>query len=240
MAGWNNPRTRAAVTVVLAAGLLGCRPPARELVGGQIGYYRAPAHFFQRVRKVAFITLENDGRYPRVADDLSRSLLEAFQDRKQFHLYMIRHDDPVCEDLGLDRRGGLGIEDMDRIRRALGCDAVIYGRMTDFSPYPRARIGLRMNLVDLRDGVFLWQLDHVWNTGDEAVKRRLQHYYAAQIRNGYGPAQWELALMSPHHLEQFVAREVARTLTLAPPAEPAEKPAEPAPQRPPAREETRI
>jgi hypothetical protein len=207
------PNGRTASLLLLAAGPLvsGCWQ-----MGGApsppIGYVAS----WQRIthlRRVVFVELgASGGCEPGLAKDMTRSLASAIQGRGLFHVDLVQRSDPVCRDLSLDHMGALRLDEIAQIRDALGCDAVLLGRVSHFQPFPRMQLGLVVKLMDVRDGELLWGIEHVWDTTDRDTERRIRAYFHREVRSGYEPMGYELVLKSPRAFERFIAHEVANTL----------------------------
>ena len=76
-------------------------------------------------------------------------------------------------------------------------------------------MGLRMQMLDLRAGRLLWSLDHVWDGTEEATTQRIQRYHTTRTPGMADPLEWRVALVSPKAFGEFVAADVARTLSPA-------------------------
>ncbi len=192
----------------LAAGLLGCQqtqvPP--------IGYYVSEPYEFHSTKTVTFIGLDADEKLKNQISDMTVALFQAIQARKLFKFDLIPVDDDLCKDLPLENRGAFTIEQLGLMRQVLGTDAVLFGRVENYKPFPRMQLGLTLRLLDLKNGKLLWGVDHTWNTADQGLEYRIQTYYYDELRSGYGPVEWRLALVSPKAFFRFVAYETAETL----------------------------
>jgi hypothetical protein len=73
-------------------------------------------------------------------------------------------------------------------------------------------IGLRLKLVDLRDGQLLWALEQIWDSSDKTTEHRIKSYFKYQMRSGFAPLREQLVAISPLEFIKFVAYEVAETL----------------------------
>ena len=129
-----------------------------------------------------------------------------------FLVKTISRDDPACRDLPLSGKEPLTIKQMAAIRKAFGCRAVLIGLVHDYRPHPHMRIGIYFRLLDLDDGKLIWAVDHVWDTTDRALEPRLRDFFFDEMRSGYEPVDWRLALISPRAFWKFVAYEAAQTL----------------------------
>ncbi len=196
--------------------LIGCTEPAPTR-GQCVGFYLAPGAPLQCIGRVAFVELRDPLRAPETSAQFTDAIARALRDRRLFSLRVVHADQPECEGLPLSSPEGLSLADMGRIARQLHCDAVLFGTLSDFQPYPHMRAGLLLHLVDLRNGSLAWGVDHVWDTQDRAVIGRIQRFHETEQREGYGPAEWEMSLLSPRAFQRFVAHEVAGTLPPAPP-----------------------
>ena len=98
------------------------------------------------------------------------------------------------------------------LRKNLKADAVLVGEVTQYYPYPRLAIGLRLKLIDLRDGTLIWAIEQFWDSTDKQVENRAEDFFKTQIRSGFDPIEYRMALVSPHMFLKFVAWEVGQTL----------------------------
>jgi len=73
-------------------------------------------------------------------------------------------------------------------------------------------IGLRLKLVDLRDGQLIWAIEHIWDPTDKTTERRIKNYFQLQLRAGYAPLNEQLATVSSLSFIKFVTYEVAGTI----------------------------
>ena len=192
----------------LTAGLLGCQPTQPP----PIGYYASEPYEFLPIKTVTFIGLDADEKLKLQISDMTVALFQAIQARKLFKFDLIPVDDDLCKDLDLENRGALTIEQLGLMRQVLGTDAVLFGRIENYQPFPRMQLGLTLRLLDLKNGKLLWGVDHTWNTADQRLEYRIQSYYYDELRSGYGPVEWRLALVSPKAFFRFVAFETAETL----------------------------
>jgi len=98
------------------------------------------------------------------------------------------------------------------IRETLKCDGVLVGTVTEFRPYPHMAVGLRLKLLDMRDGQLLWALEQVWDSADKTTRNRMKAYFKAEKGSGFEPLKEQLAAVSPIEFIKFVSYEVGATL----------------------------
>ena len=188
-------------------------------------YYLNPTKDVRAVGRVAIVELGNNSSYPQISVDVTEGLFTALQKKQLFGLTIVHQDDPAWRSLQLDLDSGpptqnntfgvpstYTLEQLSAIHETLKCDAVLIGTVTEYHPYPRMAVGLRMKLVDLRDGQMLWALEQVWDSADKTIERRIEKYFQSQMRSGFAPLRERLVVVSPLKFIKFVAYEVAETL----------------------------
>jgi len=104
------------------------------------------------------------------------------------------------------------LEQILAIREALKCDGILLGTVTEFRPYPHMAVGLRLKLLDLRDGQLLWALEQIWDSADKTTEKRIKSYFKSEKRTGFAPLHEELVAVSPLEFIKFVSYEMAGTL----------------------------
>jgi len=220
--------------------LSGCRLFYRTAVPSADYYYLNPDKGLCTVGRVAIVELENGSSFPQISTDVTEALFHALQKKQLFGLTVVRQSDPVWRSLQLDLSSGLTpilqrdakwqplqtrnrasaclagstftLEQLLAIREALKCNAVLIGTITDFKPYPHMVIGLRLRLIDLRDGQLLWALEQIWDSADKTTEYRIKSYFQSQMRSGFAPLREQLVAISSLKFIKFVTYEVAETL----------------------------
>ncbi len=175
-------------------------------------YYVNPEKKLATIGRVAIVELENDSSYPDISADITGSLFRALQKRQVFGLTIIRRDDPSWRSLQLDGESTYNLDQIRAIRETLECDGVLVGTVTEYRPYPHMAIGLRLKLLDMRDGQLLWALEQVWDSSDKTTKARTKDYFEHEKGSGFEPLKEQLAGVSPIEFLKFVSYEVAETL----------------------------
>ncbi len=199
------------ILLLLAVLLSGCSSQSSPSAPAANHYYRNPDKKFMSIGRAAIVELHNDSSYPRISTDITESLYQALQKRQVFGLTLIRQDDPSWKSLQLEHDSTYTFEQLLAIRDALKCDGVLIGTVTEYRPYPHMAVGLRLKLLDLRDGQLVWALEQVWDSSDKTTENRIKDYFKSEKREGYAPLHDKLATVSPLEFIKFVSYEVART-----------------------------
>jgi len=174
-------------------------------------YYLNPNNKLHSIGRVAIVELDNDSSYPQVSADVTQALYQALQKRQVFGLTVIRQHDPSWRGLQLDQDSSYTLEQLLAIREALKCDGLLLGTVTEYRPYPHMVMGLRIRLLDLRDGQLQWALEQVWDSADKKTEKRIKDYFKSEKRSGFAPLHEKLAVVSPIEFLKFISYEVAGT-----------------------------
>ncbi len=198
------------ILLLLAVILSGCRTH-RAFSKAANHYYLNPNTKLTTIGRVAIVELDNDSSYPEISNDVTGSLFQALQKKQVFGLTLIHQHDPSWRNLQLQRDSTYTLEQLLAIRGALKCDGVLLGTVTEYRPYPHMAVGLRLKLLDLRDGQLLWALEQVWDSADKTTEKRIKSYFKSEKRSGFAPLHEKLAAVSPLEFIKFISFEVAGT-----------------------------
>jgi len=198
------------ILLLLVVVLSGCRTHSASVPVSNY-YYLNPNNKLNTIGRVAIVELDNDSSYPQISTDVTQALYQALQKRQVFGLTVVRQHDPSWRSLQLDWDSTYTLEQLLAIREALKCDGVLHGTVTEFRPYPHMAVGLRMKLLDLRDGQLQWALEQVWDSADKTTEKRIKSYFKSEKRSGFAPLHEKLAAVSPIEFIKFVSYEMAGT-----------------------------
>ena len=198
------------ILLLLAVLLSGCQTQSPSTPTTN-HYYRNPDKKFITIGRAAIVELNNDSSYPQISGDITGSLYQALQKRQVFGLTLVHQDNPSWKSLQLQQDSTYSFEQLLAIREALKCDGVLVGTVTEYRPYPHMTVGLRLKLLDLRDGQLIWALEQVWDSADKTTEKRIKDYFKSQKREDFAPLHDKLAAVSPLEFVKFVSYEVAAT-----------------------------
>jgi hypothetical protein len=199
------------ILLLLAFFLSGCHTQTIPSAPAANYYYRNPDKKFTMIGRVAIVELQNDSSYPQISADITESLYQALQKRQVFGLTLVHQNDPSWRSLQLQSDSNYTLEQLLAIRDALKCDGVLFGTVTEYRPYPHMTAGLRMKLLDLRDGQLVWALEQIWDSADKATEKRIKNYFKSVKREDFAPLHEKLAAISPLEFIKFVSYEVSMT-----------------------------
>jgi hypothetical protein len=94
----------------------------------------------------------------------------------------------------------------------LNQDALLFGKVTEYSPYPHLVIGFRLKLISLKDARLLWGFEQIWDSSDNTTGDRIKKYIQTRMSSDEEALKSELMTVSTRQFLKFAAYEAASTL----------------------------
>jgi hypothetical protein len=223
-------RFRGIVIVTIFAALAGCslldrlaerrgRVPAQPT----FSQYHLNGWSWDGVARVVVLPFLNESEYTRAGDEMRAAFTSEFQRLGRFEVIAMPADDRAALAAQIHRNGQFDEADMLELAKQTRADVVIHGVITQYSPYPRPRLGLILQAVGPMQAKVVASVDGLWDTTDKKVSDRLRAFYRQRpheqlpmIRNNVIASDdafaGELALYSPMLFQRFVCHESALTL----------------------------
>lgn len=178
---------------------------------------------WERVGRVVVLPFRNESQYTRAGEEAREAFVAEMQKVGRFEVIPTAQDDRAYL-AAVSRCGGRFDEALlFDIAKATSADVVVYGVVTNYSPYPRPRIGLVLQAVGPEEAKVVASVDGLWDTTDQAIAERIRLYYRQRaketppwVRNHKIASDdsfaGELALDSPNLFRRFVCREAVLSL----------------------------
>jgi hypothetical protein len=195
-----------------------CPPPPPTVAN-----YHAPGFDWSSVRRVLVLPVGNESDYTRAGDEFANAFSTELQALGVFEVVSppIGSDPRLAE--VVHRSGRFNEALMLELGRCHRADIVIASVVTQYSPYPKPRLGLVVQAVSPRDGLVAASVDGLWDTTRLPDQVRAKLYYRQlpqrhpwiadhKIAPDDGYAD-ELALDSPRLFQRFVCHEAVGMLT---------------------------
>ena len=94
---------------------------------------------------------------------------------------------------------------LDMMVSKYAADAVLFTEITRYDPYQPLKLGVRMNLVSIKDGASIWAMDDGFNSGDPRVASGAMAYQNRSDRRQYPSGKIdERVLKSPLLFAEYV------------------------------------
>lgn len=220
------PKTaRAGLLVMLAglvAGLTGCETPrAADMV---LGPGQKPANVYLatnalpgQLRRVAVLPMTTDvagAAGEHGVESLTPVVQGELLAARQFELVFVT---PAQLQQWTGKRAWNAEENLppdcfDRLRQKLGCDGVLFVRLTTYRAYPPLAVGWNVKLCDTRRRAILWSVDELFDAGEAGAVNGARRYYQAHTREQSPLNDSRNILDSPRRFGQYAFATVLETL----------------------------
>lgn len=101
---------------------------------------------------------------------------------------------------------------LKRITEELDCEAVLFGRLTQFRPYPPLAVGWEFKLIRASSAGVLWAADELVDAGEKAEADRAMQYERQRTKRLFGVDKADLILVSPARFGQYSLNTLFSTL----------------------------
>lgn len=190
----------------------GCTMNNPRQVINPLRYYRYEGYNLQKIGRVLMLEIENLSDNPNLSNELTTALSEEIQKKQVFGLDTIYFSDPKWKSLSLSVGSDFTMQELEGIQSKLKIDAILYGKIMHYRPYPRNSVGLQLKLIDCSTGQLLWAIDQVWDSTDATTEARIKSFFRTQMRSGYDPVDWKMVMLSPRIYNKFITYEISQTL----------------------------
>lgn len=179
---------------------------------GSLKYYRYPGYSLRLIGRVAMLEMENLSTNQELGRELTRALSEEIHKKQIFGLETLYHTDPKWKSLSLSTDSDISMKQLGDIQKKFSVDAVLYGKVMHYRPYPRNSIGLKLKLLDCTTGRLLWAVEEVWDSTDVKIEERAKLFFKTEMRSGYDPLDWKIVMLSPRIYNKFITHEISEAL----------------------------
>ncbi len=185
--------------------------------------YRHEAWDWNSVARVVVLTPRNESAYTRADVEFQAALTSELQRLGRFEVVAAPVDEHAHLSTVAHRGGSFDERTLLNIARTTRADVLILPTITQYSPYPRPRMGVVLQAVAPAEGKVIASVDGVWDTTDGGVAEQVRAYYRQRpkplptyIRNHTIAADdnfaADLALDSPALFQRWVASVTGKLL----------------------------
>lgn len=98
------------------------------------------------------------------------------------------------------------------LRTELGCDAVLFSRLTQYRAYPPLAVGFSLKLVEIANAEFFWAADEIFDASEPSVVNSARRYQLTREQLPSALADSRSILNSPSGFGRYAANSVFQTL----------------------------
>ncbi|QEL13313.1 hypothetical protein [Limnoglobus roseus] len=175
------------------------------------------------VSRVLVLPPLNESPYTRANTEFHAALTSELQRLGRFEVVAAPPDDCARLAATVHRDGSFDEATMLELARITRADVVVHAAITQYSPYPRPRMGVVVQVVHPGLAKVVASVDGLWDTTDAGIAEQVRTFYRQrpkplpprvrnyQIANDDVFAE-ELALDSPALFQRWVAHVISETL----------------------------
>jgi hypothetical protein len=195
-------------------------PPPPPITYSQ---YHHETWTWDSVARVVVLSPRNESGFTRAAQEFQRALTSELQRLGRFEVIAAPFDDQAQFATLTHQSGRFNEATLLAIAGETGADLIVLPTITQYSPYPRPRLGIVLQAVSPQDGKVVASVDGVWDSTDGGIAEQIRAYYRqrptplpAYVRNHAIVADdnfaADIALDSPALFQRYVANLATRVL----------------------------
>jgi len=185
--------------------------------------YRQDGWDWGNVARVVVLTPRNESAYTRADTEFQAALTSELQRLGRFEVVAAPIDENANLSTVAHRGGSFDERTLLNIARTTRADVVILPTVTQYSPYPRPRMGVVLQAVAPVDAKVIASVDGLWDATDGGIGEQVRAFYRQRakplppfIRNHEIVADdnfaADIALDSPALFQRWVASVTSRLL----------------------------
>jgi hypothetical protein len=209
-----NPRYPSTALLVVFGFLVvlsGCRrPPPPASISAQTS---VSANEPMRIAVLPFVLADGVGRSAHALDEAFSAALRTLGRHEVIGVPLEKAR--LLLPASAIERSVITADDLLRLRDALQVDAVVLGRVDQFTGFDPLAIGATAHLVAVTDGAVLWSATAELDAGRADVQNDVQWWH--EHGNGSGNASlagWRMTLSSPSSFARYVADRLVETIPM--------------------------
>lgn len=98
------------------------------------------------------------------------------------------------------------------IKEQLGCDAVLFSRLTQYRAYPPLTVGFSLKLAEVDTTEFVWAVDEIFDASEPSVVNSARRYQLTREQLPASLSDSRSILNSPSGFGRYAANSVFQTL----------------------------
>ncbi len=198
--------------VIFAAVLGGCTSTPAPPTIFTFSHFRANSLESAPVRRVLLLPMSNETQFPYVEQEIGDALATELRAAGLFEVVMGADDAEQPCAWTLRTSGTFDERQLIELAERYQVDAVLYGSVTNYSPYWPPRVGVNLQLVGTHEAVALASVDGLWDARDEHIAAQAQQFYFARLTPKVTVPDSDLMLHAPQYFQKFVASQIVHLL----------------------------
>lgn len=172
----------------------------------------APNFDWSTVKRVVLMPMANQTAFAQASAELQQNLAAELQRAGRFDVVMETEEDSTARSRDVFARGSFDELELLRIAREHDAQAILFGLVTQYHPYPPPRVGLSLIMISPGEGVAIASADGLWDAREAETAHQAQAYLHQKLNWRQSLMGVDRALESPDVYQRFVCQQVAMSL----------------------------
>jgi len=199
--------------VILVLALAGCHLLRSEPIRLDIDARTFPEDRLTSVLRVLVLPFSNDTAFESQGKVVEEAFAQELAQRGYFEVIRIPDEDTdLFVALEPYTTGRIPLDLLIELGEYYRTDAVLLGCLKNYDPYIRPKIGLKADLVAVRDGSVLRSVHGLLDSGEEMVTRDVKAYYENQLSQECSLYEWRRVTASPETFARYACNRFVNAL----------------------------
>ena len=172
----------------------------------------APNFDWSTVKRVVLMPMANQTAFAQVSVEMQQNLAAELQRAGRFDVVLETQEDSVVRSREVFARGSFDELELLRVARDHDAQAILFGLVTQYHPYPPPRVGLSLIMISPAEGVAIASADGLWDAREVETAHQAKTYLQQQLNWRQSLMGVDRALESPDVYQRFVCQQVATSL----------------------------
>ncbi len=172
----------------------------------------APNFDWTTVKRVVLMPMANQTAFAQASAEIQQNLAAELQRAGRFDVVMETQEDSAARSRDVFTRGSFDELELLRIARQHDAQAILFGQVTQYHPYPPPRVGLSLIMISPGEGVAIASADGLWDAREAETAHQAQAYLHQKLNWRQSLMGVDRALESPDVYQRFVCQQVATSL----------------------------
>ncbi|MBS0205115.1 MAG: hypothetical protein JSS49_19600 [Planctomycetes bacterium] len=164
------------------------------------------------VKRVVLMPMSNNTAFAQASVEMQNNLAAELQRAGRFDVVVATHEDPGARARDVFSRGTFDELELLRIAREYDAQAVLFGQLTQYHPYPPPKVGLTLLMISPAEGVAIASADGLWDAREITTAQQAQGYLHEKLTWRQSLMGVDRALESPDVYQRFVCQQIATSL----------------------------
>lgn len=167
------------------------------------------------VSRVLVLPFTNETEYPKQGEMVERTFSRTLADQGEFEVITLPPEDyDLLGNIDPYRTGRFSLRMLIELGQWYNVDAVVLGCIKTYNPYVQPRIGMKADLISIRNGAVLRAVDGTLDSGEDMVARDIVRYFEENHNYSHEESlfEWRSIIQSPQMFARYACHRFVHEL----------------------------